>query len=58
MDAAKEILNRNPLKTKPSIEINNPEGSNIDFYNITVDDFTIKDIDGIEKIKSDLELAI
>jgi hypothetical protein len=29
-----------------------------DFYNIKLEDFIIKNIEGIEKIKSNLEIAI
>lgn len=54
IDAAKEILKREPLNQQPSLEIEN----NLDFYNIKIDDFKISNIQDIEKIKSELEIAI
>jgi thymidylate synthase len=54
LDAANEILNRNPLDIQPKIEL----VTNRNFYDFTVDDFKIFDIENIEKIKSPLELAI
>jgi thymidylate synthase len=54
LDAANEILNREPLNIEPSIRLK----ENKNFYEYTVDDFIIENIQGIEKIKSPLELAI
>jgi thymidylate synthase len=53
-DAADELLNREPLDIQPKIEIT----SNKYFYDFTIDDFKIIDVDGIKKIKSKLEIAI
>lgn len=54
IEAAKEILKKEPLNQQPSLEIEN----NLDFYSIKVEDFKISKIKGIEKIKSELEIAI
>ena len=53
-EAADEILNRTPLDIKPKLVLS----GNKNFYDYKIDDFTIINIDGIEKIKSKLELAI
>lgn len=53
-DAVNEILERNPLNKQPIIKLK----TNKNFYDYTIDDFIIKNIDGIEKLKSPLELAI
>jgi thymidylate synthase len=53
-DAANEIINREPLIIQPSIKLK----GNKNFYEYTVDDFIIENTQGIEKIKSPLELAI
>ena len=52
--AALEILNRKPLDKQPKLEL----VSNKSFYDFTVDDFKIVDVDGIKKIESKLEIAI
>lgn len=52
--AVDEILNRTPIEKQPIIELK----ENKNFYEYTIDDFSIKDTDGIQKIKSELELAI
>lgn len=49
-----EILERTPLNQQPKIELLN----NKNFYDFTIDDFKISNIEGIQKIKSPLELAI
>lgn len=54
MDAVNEILNKEPLNINPYIKLN----GNKNFYDITIDDFDIFNINGITKIKSELELAI
>lgn len=54
MDAVNEILNRTPLEIKPKLILNNSKN----FYDFTIDDFTIENINGIEKIISPLEIAI
>ena len=53
-DAANEILNRKPLELQPKIELK----SNKNFYDFNVEDFDILYIDGIEKLKTKLEIAI
>lgn len=53
-EAAAEILNRKPLEIQPTIRLK----CNKSFYDFTVDDFEIFNTQGIEKIKSKLEIAI
>ena len=53
-DAVTEILNRIPLESNyPYIELN----ENKNFYEYTIDDFKIHNIENNQKIKSNLELA-
>ena len=54
IDAAKEILERDPLEQQPTLELK----SGLDFYSIKLEDFKISNIKGIQKIKSELEIAI
>ena len=66
MDAVKEILDREELsipskntqptfiREYPSLELT----TNLDFYNITIDDFKGKGIEGIQKLSQKLEIAI
>lgn len=54
INAANEILNRTPLLIKPKIEL--PHNKN--FYDIILNDFIISDIDGITKLKDQIEIAI
>ena len=66
MDAVKEILDREELsipskntqptfiREYPSLELT----TNLDFYNITIDDFKGKGIEGIQKLSSKLEIDI
>jgi thymidylate synthase len=54
MDAVKEILDRESLNINPSISLKEDKN----FYDYTVDDFIISDIDGIEKLSQKLEIAI
>jgi thymidylate synthase len=54
IEAAKEILERDPLEQQPTLELK----SGLDFYSITLEDFKISNIKGIQKIKSELEIAI
>lgn len=56
IDAAKEILERKSLETKPFIKLNIKPKTN--FYDIKLSDFSVHGIEGIEKIKSPLEIAI
>lgn len=53
-DAANEIMDRTPLDQQPIIRLK----ENKNFYEYTIDDFVIENIEGIQKIKSPLELAI
>ena len=54
-DGVDELLNRTPLDTDlPYIELN----SNKNFYDYTIDDFKVYNIDKITKLSSKLELAI
>ena len=66
MDAVKEILDREELsipsknsqptyiREYPSLELT----TNSDFYDITIDDFKVKGIEGIQKLSQKLEIAI
>ena len=55
IDAAKEILERESIEgINPRIELN----INKNFYDISIDDFKIYDVDNIPKINSILEIAI
>lgn len=54
IDAAKEIMNKEPLNIQPSIELK----INKSFYEFELNDFVVKNIEGITKINSLLELAI
>jgi thymidylate synthase len=53
-DALEELLNRPTLNTSPKIILNAKKN----FYNYTISDFEIVDVDGIKKINSNLEIAI
>jgi thymidylate synthase len=53
-DGLAEILNRNPIEIQPILELN----SNKNFYDITIDDFSISNIDGIKKLSTKLEIGI
>jgi thymidylate synthase len=52
--ALDEILNREPINEQPLLILK----ENKNFYEYTIDDFEIKNVNGIKKIKSPLELAI
>ena len=54
MDAVKEIMDRENLNTNPKISLKEVKN----FYDYTVDDFIISDINGIEKLPQKLEIAI
>lgn len=54
MDSLNELLERKPLDIQPSIELISDKS----FYDFTIDDFIVKNIDGIEKLSSKLEIAI
>ena len=53
-DAVKELLDRDTLTEQPYIELN----INKSFYDITIDDFTVKNIKNIKKLPFNLEIAI
>ena len=53
-NAMNEILNRTPLDSQPIIKLK----TNKDFYDYNVDDFDISNIENIQKLKSELEIAI
>lgn len=53
-DALEELLNRPTLNITPKIILKSKKN----FYDYTIDDFNIVNIDGIKKIKSNLEIAI
>jgi thymidylate synthase len=53
-DALEELLNRPTLNTSPKIILNAKKN----FYDYTISDFEIIDVDGIKKINSNLEIAI
>jgi len=53
-DALEELLERTPLEIQPQLILK----ENKNFYDYTINDFEIIGIEGIEKIKSPLELAI
>lgn len=54
LEAANEILEREPLNIQPYLEVS----CNKDFYDFNIYDFKIINIEGIKKIKSNLEIAI
>jgi len=53
-DAVNEILNRKDLGIQPLIKLT----ENKSFYDFTIDDFIIENINGIKKIESKIEVAI
>ena len=53
-DAVQELVDKSPLDIQPVLELK----ENKNFYDYTIDDFVIKNIDGITKIESKLEIAI
>ena len=54
IDAANEIIQRESLDIQPYIKLKYDRN----FYDFTIDDFEIGNIDGISKISSELEIAI
>ena len=55
LDAAKEILKREPTGLQPKIElICEPK----DYYSHTIEDFKFSGLEGIEKLSNNLEIAI
>jgi len=53
-NAMMELLNKSPLNNQPIIKLK----ENKNFYDYTIDDFVIENIENITKLKSPLELAI
>jgi len=56
LESAKEILEREPLIIQPKIEL--ITSSECDFYSINIENFKVYNTEGIEKLKSTLEIAI
>ena len=54
IEAAKELLNRTPIDIQPTMRLKSKKN----FYDYTIDDFEFTNLDGIEKLKSNLEIAI
>jgi thymidylate synthase len=54
MESVKEILDREPLNINPRIELTTSKN----FYDITVDDFKVIGVEGIQKLSQKLEIAI
>lgn len=54
LDAMVEILNRTPLDIQPKLILK----ENKNFYDYTIDDFIIIDNQGIQKLSTDLEIAV
>jgi thymidylate synthase len=54
MDALDELLSRTPLDIQPKLILN----ENKNFYDYTIDDFTITGINGIQPLSTKLEIAI
>lgn len=55
MNSAKELLDRIPLDINPEIELSSYK---YNFYDFDLKDFNIKNVKGIEKLSSNLEIAI
>lgn len=53
IDAAKEILAREPINVQPTLTVASKQ-----FYDVTIDDFTVRNIEGIQKLTSPIEIAI
>lgn len=53
-DAVREIWSRVPLDVQPVIELTSMKN----FYDYTVDDFTVKGLDGVKKLSTRLEIAV
>jgi len=54
INAMNELLNKEPLNEQPILTLK----ENKNFYDYTIDDFIIENIENITKIKSSIELAI
>lgn len=55
MESANELLNREALDIQPEIELLTDKDN---FYDFSLEDFIIHNIKGIQKLSSDLEIAI
>jgi thymidylate synthase len=53
-DAMDEIINRTPLEVQPILKLKEDKY----FYDFTINDFIIENVDNIQKIKSNLEIAV
>jgi len=53
-DSVKELINRDPLDIQPKLILKEEKN----FYDYTIDDFIIENISGIEKLPSNLEIAV
>jgi thymidylate synthase len=53
-DAVKEIMDRKPLSVNPYISLETSK----DFWSISIDDFKINGIEGIQKLSEKLEIAV
>lgn len=54
MNAVDEILARTPLDIQPKLILKEKKN----FFDYTIDDFVVENISGINKIKSELEIAV
>ena len=54
MDSVKELLDRNPIDIHPKISLVEKDN----FYDYSIDDFIIENVDGIKKLSQKLEIAI
>ena len=54
LEAAKEIISKEPIEIQPILDVKSKKL----FYEFSVDDFIVKNIKGITKLNSKLELAI
>jgi thymidylate synthase len=54
LESAKEILFRSPLEQHPKISLHDKK----DFYQVSIKDFTIENVESIKKLSEDLEIAI
>jgi len=54
LESAKEILFRSPLEQQPKISLHDKK----DFYEVSIQDFTIENVESIKKLSGELEIAI
>ena len=54
MDSVKELLDRNTIDIQPKISLVKKDS----FYDYSIDDFIIENVDGIQKLSQKLEIAI